>query len=333
MTLQDSKSDPLVYTVGWVCAVAAGYVAARAFLDEEHSGPAYVAFNDSNDYILGRVGTHNVVITVLSDGDYGSASAATVAKDMLHSFPNIRMGLLVGTGGGAPTSKRDIRLGDVVVSSPCNGKGGVFQYDFGKTIQGQEFLTTGYLNQPPTILRTAVTGLKARYEADGHKIAEMIETVLANNCMLRTMYGKPDAATDRLYHSSEVHPQEVKEACASVCSSSASVLVSRTKRGEYEDDPAIHYGMIASANCLMKDAQLRDKLAQQHGVLCFEMEAAGLMNVFPCLVIRGICNYSYTHKNKDWQGYAAMTATAYAKELLTRIARRKVLVAKYGPIE
>ena len=142
--------------------------------------------------------------------------------------------------------------------------------------------------------------------------------------MLRSMYGKPDAATDRLYKSSEIHPQEAEETCASVCSSSASVMISRTERGEYEDDPAIHYGIVASANCLMKDAQVRDKLAQQNGVLCFEMEAAGLMNIFPCLVIRGICNYSDTHKNKIWQGYAAMTASAYAKDLLTRIAWSKI---------
>jgi nucleoside phosphorylase len=319
-------SDPPVYTVGWICAVTAAYVAAQAFLDEEHSGPASVAFNDSNDYTLGRIGRHNVVITVLPDGEYGSASAVTVAKDMLHSFPHVRFGLLVGTAGGAPTSKHDIRLGDVVVSSPCNGKGGVFQYDFGKTIQGQEFLTTGYLSQSPIILRTAVAGLKARYELDGHQIPEMVETVLTSKSMLRSMYGKPNAATDRLYKSSEIHPQEVEESCANVCGSSTSVMISRTERGEYEDNPAIHYGTVASANCLMKDAQLRDKLAKQIGVLCFEMEAAGLMNMFPCLVIRGICNYSDTHKNKIWQGYAAMTASAYAKDLLTRIAQRVVLV-------
>ncbi|KAI9766873.1 MAG: hypothetical protein M1839_004741 [Geoglossum umbratile] len=40
------------------------------------------------------------------------------------------------------------------------------------------------------------------------------------------------------------------------------------------------------------------------------------MNDFPCLVIRGICDYSDTHKNDRWQRYAAATAAAYAKELL-----------------
>jgi nucleoside phosphorylase len=64
--------------------------------------------------------------------------------------------------------------------------------------------------------------------------------------------------------------------------------VCRTERAEEDDNPAIHYGLIASANQLMKDAQVRDTLAAEKGVLCFEMEAAGLMNHFPCLVIRGM---------------------------------------------
>lgn len=89
------------------------------------------------------------------------------------------------------------------------------------------------------------------------------------------------------------------------------------------DNPAIHYGSIASGNQLMKDALVRDRYAGQ-GVLCFEMEAAGLMNHFPCLVIRGICDYADSHKNKEWQGYAAMAAAAYAKDLLYRISPNRV---------
>ncbi|KAK1656895.1 hypothetical protein BDP55DRAFT_596875 [Colletotrichum godetiae] len=70
----------------------------------------------------------------------------------------------------------------------------------------------------------------------------------------------------------------------------------------------------------MKDGQTRDKYSQElGGVLCFEMEAAGLMNNFPCIVVRGICDYADAHKNKRWQPYAAATAAAYAKELLNTI--------------
>jgi hypothetical protein len=66
----------------------------------------------------------------------------------------------------------------------------------------------------------------------------------------------------------------------------------------------------------MKDAVTRDRLAQELDIICFEMEAAGLMDVLPCLPIRGICDYSDSHKTKDWQKYAAAVAAAYAREFL-----------------
>ena len=66
----------------------------------------------------------------------------------------------------------------------------------------------------------------------------------------------------------------------------------------------------------MKDSKLRDALAQELGAKCVEMEAAGLMNIFPSLVIRGICDYADSHKNDKWQGFAASVAAAYTKELL-----------------
>ncbi|RAK88486.1 purine and uridine phosphorylase [Aspergillus costaricaensis CBS 115574] len=47
------------------------------------------------------------------------------------------------------------------------------------------------------------------------------------------------------------------------------------------------------------------------GILCAEMEAAGLINNFPCLIIRGICDYADSHKNKAWQPYAAATAAGH----------------------
>jgi nucleoside phosphorylase len=81
-----------------------------------------------------------------------------------------------------------------------------------------------------------------------------------------------------------------------------------------------HYSTIAPGNQVIKDATVRDKLSVElGGVLCFEMEAAGLMNSFPCLVIRSICDYADSHKNKRWQAYAAGMAAAYAKEVLATI--------------
>lgn len=118
-------ADPKIYTVGWICAITTEYVAAQAFLDEQHAGPESLPPQNKNDYTLGRIGRHNVVICVLPLGIYGTSLVARVAEDMLHSFPNVRIGLIVGIGGGAPSPWNDIRLGDVVVSIPYNGRSGV----------------------------------------------------------------------------------------------------------------------------------------------------------------------------------------------------------------
>ncbi|KAH7080197.1 hypothetical protein BKA63DRAFT_541158 [Paraphoma chrysanthemicola] len=316
-------SKPENYTVGWICALSTEYVAAQAFLDTTHESPEFVAVHDNNNYTLGRSGKHNIVIAVLPDGEYGISSATSVARDMLHSFPNVRIGLMVGIAGGVPSRKHDIRLGDVVVSSPGNGIGGVLQYDFGKTIQDHEFCRKGYLNQAPMTLRTAVSGLKAQYESDGHLLESTINAVLDKKPRLRKKYQRPNLDSDKLYVSHFKHLED-GSSCEIGCGSDSSSLISRDERTEDEDDPAIHYGLIASANQLMRDATLRDKLSKEMDVLCFEMEAAGLMNQFPCLVIRGICDYSDTHKNKEWQGYAAMVAAAYAKDLLSQIPPNKI---------
>jgi len=223
-----------------------------------------------------------------------------------------------------PSQKHDIRLGDIVVSSPRDGKGGVLQYDFGKTIQDQSFQQTGFLDQPPTVLRAAVNGLKAQYEESGNRLEEAISSILGKKQRLQQKYKRPDLGSDRLYQSAFTHPPNNEASCAAACGDDPSKLILRRERTEMEDNPAIHYGLIASGNQLMKDALKRDILAKEKDVLCFEMEAAGLMNQFPCLLIRGICDYSDSHKNEEWQGYAAMAAAAYAKDLLYRISPHRM---------
>ncbi|CEL11625.1 hypothetical protein ASPCAL14725 [Aspergillus calidoustus] len=304
------------YTVGWICAIVTEYAAAQEFLDEEHEAPDFVSPGDTNHYTLGRIGEHNVVIAVLPDGEYGTAAAAMVATNMQNSFPNVRIGLLVGIGGGVPSERHDVRLGDVVISAPRDGKGGVFQYDFGKTMQGRSFQHTRYLNQPPTALRTALTGLQARYKRRGHSIESTINGILNRNPGLRQEYGRPPGNADTLFRADVIHDPK---GCAEFCASNPSNIIQRRARTTNESDPAIHYGLIASANQVMKNALVRDQLAAENDILCFEMEAAGLMNQFPCLVIRGICDYSDSHKNKEWQGFAAMTAAAYARDMICQI--------------
>ncbi|KAF4121256.1 Phosphorylase superfamily [Geosmithia morbida] len=304
--------DTREYTVGWFSALPTELVAARAFLDEEH-GTVCIP-NDNNCYTLGKIGIHNVVIAVLPKGECGTDTTSAVARDLLRSFPNVRIGLMVGIGGGAPSQKNDIRLGDVVVSTPKDNSPGIIQYDYGKTIQNEAFRITRSLDTVPMIWQSTVNELRGKHQKQGHKLQGNVERAL-NRIKVQNKYRRPSSATDKLYKSSFLHPRG-SEDCAVTCGSDMAHLVAREKRGAGDLTPAIHYGTIASANQMMMNSYVRDRLAAKHGVLCFETESAGLVNHLPCIVIRGICNYSDTHKNNAWQGYAAMTAAAYAKDLL-----------------
>jgi nucleoside phosphorylase len=322
--------DPNDYTVGWICAIEPGYLAAQLCLDETHPNLTYrPSPNDTNTYTLGKVSDHSVVIACLPDGSYGTSSAANVATNMLRSFPNVRIGLMVGIGGGAPSPGHDIRLGDIVVSSPREGKGGVFQHDFGKKVQEQDFQGTGFLNRPPTALLTAVVGLRVEHKRKPGSLEKAIDRVLEKEEEeLREELRRPDASTDTLYRSDFVHPANTKTPCREICGIDPRNLVPRPERTKRPRSPIVHYGLIASGNQLMKDALRWDELTEKWKVLCFEMEAAGLINDFPCLVVRGICNYSDSHKNKVWQGYAALAAAIYTKGLLCQISPDHVKAEK-----
>ncbi|KLP20382.1 uncharacterized protein LW94_2878 [Fusarium fujikuroi] len=310
------------YTIGWICALTKELIAAKAFLDVLHDPVDNAAINDDNNYTLGSIGKHNVVIAVLPYGQYGLVNAAAGLKDMTRTFSNLRAVLMVGIGGGVPGTE-DIRLGDIVVGSVGRNNSGVIQYDYGRAVQGKEFAVTGHLNQPPMAFLTAMSALHATYEMEGHSIQSNIDKALRKYKRLEKKYERPAASTDRLYEANFVHGEGEGIDCNQSCGDDN--LLHRDERGDDESNPAIHCGLIASGNSLMKDALLRDKLAAKHGILCFEMEAAGLMNHFPCVVIRGICDYSDSHKNNDWQGYAAMVAAAYAKDLLLQVAPSSLL--------
>ena len=322
--------QPENFTVGWICAIEAEFVVACELLDQEYGRSEWPRIHerDQNSYHFGRMHEHNVAIACLPKGRYGNNSAYLVASHMLLSFPSIRVGLMVGIGGAAPSSRHDIRLGDVVVSAPTPRHGGVLQYDYGKAIQNQEFDETGHLAAPPQALLSALSYLSAQHKRKGHQIAEAVSDMLAKNERLLHHYSRPAPNFDELYVSSYLH----SETC--LCQPSQSIdlsniddtarIIVRNKRGVDEDDPAVHYGLIASANTLLKDAFIRDQLIKKHDALCFEMEAAGLMDNFPCIVIRGISDYADSHKHDQWQGYAAATAAAYAKELLGVISGTEV---------
>lgn len=137
----------------------------------------------------------------------------------------------------------------------------------------------------------------------------------------KNQYDDPGATCDSLFADTYEHQGTRSEDCKDCCDGKQ--VISRAKRGEAAsrspDSPIVHFGTIASSNQLQISVVERKRLQQQHEVLCFEMEAAGVMEEYPCVVIRGICDYADSHKNKSWQNYAAATAAAYAKVLLAEI--------------
>jgi nucleoside phosphorylase len=168
------------------------------------------------------------------------------------------------------------------------------------------------MNQPPQVLLHAIARLQAdEMLGSNQSIVEMTSNVLNTNVNMKAQFSRPADEQDRLFDSAYDHPHG-EDSCIN-CDKRE--LIHRDLRTS--DEPQIHYGLIASGNQIMKHGKTRDRLAKEYGLLCFEMEAAGLMNQLPCLVIRGICDYSDSHKNKQWQGYAALTAAAYAKILLS----------------
>ncbi|KAF1811528.1 purine and uridine phosphorylase [Eremomyces bilateralis CBS 781.70] len=287
-------------------------------LDEEHEDLEQDE-HDNNLYSLGRIGEHNIVIVCLPAGLIGNNPAAAVATQLRATFRSIRFGLMVGIGGGVPSAEADIRLGDVVISQPHQGYGGVIQYDFGKSTPSG-FQRTGFLNSPPVFLLGAVNRLRANQIRRKTKLSEHV-----SKFRRLTEFTREAAGQDVLFEAAYNH--EEGPTCKS-CSQDKKV----DRQPRSNEDLVIYYGTIASGNQVIKNAAERDTVSKEFGgVLCFEMEAAGLMNSFPCLVIRGICDYADSHKNKKWQPYAAGAAAACAKELLSVIVPADV--AKAGTVD
>jgi hypothetical protein len=192
---------------------------------------------------------------------------------------------------------------------------GVVQYDLGKTVPFGQNIRTGSLNSPPQILLNAITAMDADSWRGQLDITKHVQAL----CDRLPKFTYPRGLEDKLFGYNYVHQEgRTCQQCGD------DELVAREEREGNE--VAIHYGTIASGNQVIKDGVTRDRLSQElNGVLCFEMEAAGLMNNFPSLVIRGICDYCDSHKNKGWQPYASATAAGFAKELLRYVVAAEVV--------
>ncbi|KAK4117998.1 purine and uridine phosphorylase [Parathielavia appendiculata] len=303
------------FEIAVICAlpIEADAVDALFDLHWDDDGPPYdKAAGDPNAYSTGTVGRHNVVLAHMPG--MGKASAAAVAAHCRASFPNIKLALIVGVCGVVPfrpgsSGTSETVLGDVIVSD------GVVQYDFGRRLPKQfepKDTLLDALGRPNTEIRALLaklSGLRGRKMLQG-KMADYMD-VLQDEPELTAIY--PGATQDRLFEATYRHIADGMSCEECGCDGT---LVPRTRLEQGDGQPAVHFGLIASGDTVMKSGEDRDNIARQAGVIGFEMEGAGVWDVFPCVVIKGACDYADSHKNKAWQRYAAATAAACMKAFL-----------------
>ncbi|KAF5688882.1 NACHT ankyrin domain-containing protein [Fusarium globosum] len=245
-----------------------------------------------------------------------------VTIDMLGSFPNIILCLMVATGGAVPRPDHDMRLGDVVVSTGGSNRPGIVQFDFGKTVGGTVQVERDSAIHPPQLsVLNAVASLAVDHEINGNHIDEGIEDILDRNPRLRVRYQRPSPSTDRLFK-----PDATHDICCNEdgCSSDPSNYILRHDRRPAGDIPKIHYGTIGLGNSILKNAIARDRLAtEDRDILCLAA-GTGPGIIRPFHLVCGICNYCDSHKSREWQPYAAMAAAVYTRDLLLRILPQSI---------
>jgi nucleoside phosphorylase len=329
------------FTVAIFCALPLEADAARELFDEiwgegENYGKAA---GDANTYTLGKILHHNVVLVHMAGMGKGASQASS---SILSSYPEIKLGLVVGICGGVPSYSEgndDIILGDVVISD------GIVQYDFGRQFPDTFSTREGVVSRPPPSIRTMLAKLK------GVQVQECVEKTISKN--LESLQDKPapnkkafypGTDKDELYKPTYQHKHQEPAACnvcraceggggaSPVCEEARTMtcqqlgcqrdsLVPRRRLQEASakscaPNPKIHIGPLGSGDTVMKSGQHRDKIATQHNLIAFEMEASGVWDNLPCLVIKGVCDYADSHKNKHWQHYAAVTAAICMKAIL-----------------
>ncbi|ETS79876.1 hypothetical protein PFICI_07405 [Pestalotiopsis fici W106-1] len=294
---------------------------------------------DSNIYSVVQIGRHRAVILYMPA--MGKSSAAASGMNCLHSFPKIRLTLLTGICGGIPSpyTGAEILLGDVIVSDR------LVQYDYGRQFpEGFKRKDTNLDNarKPLRSIAAFLSKLKTRVGSD-----RLSTRMYGHLHRLRTksQYGQwatyPGISSDVSFEATYPHKhhngdcEECDTSTRSVCAAArethcallgcdAQRTNSRKRHqvalqasvGSHCIQPAVHFGAYASGDIVMKSGEDRDKIGRREKVIAFEMEGAGVWDDMPTIIVKGVCDYADSHKNKDWQKYAATTAAACVKALL-----------------
>ncbi|GES60154.1 purine and uridine phosphorylase [Aspergillus terreus] len=286
--------------------------------------------NDPNSYSVGVLGGRNVVLA--HPPRMGRTASASVAAFCALSFKKIKLALVVGVCGGVPFNKSDkeeILLGDVVISK------GVIQYDFGRQFSDQfrrKIDVEHLLGRP----NDRICSLLAKLETIVHRAILQRKTSQFLSKTEHAAASYPGDEEDKLYRSSYRHKHQDSQVCPicaackqhtdSVCDLARTStcedlgcddtqLVRRRRRNRL-NSPVVHMGLIASGDSVVKSEMHRDQVAAETNVIAFEMEGGGVWDTFPCVIIKGVCDYADSHKNKRWQEYAAATAAACAKAFI-----------------
>jgi nucleoside phosphorylase len=278
--------------------------------DEAHASPYDSAAGDPNAYSAGRIGRHDVVVAYMPG--MGKVHAATVAAHCRSSWPTLKLALVVGICGVVPfpSDGKEIILGDVIISS------GVVQYDLGRRLP-ENFVRKNTLPDSLGGPGMEIRSLLAKLQGIRDKkklLAKMRQHLkqLQEEPELRATY--PGTEHDCLFEATYRHVEDGKTCGKAGCSGQL------LKRGRLEQDlaptPMVHFGLVASGDTVMKSGKDRDDIAQREDVIAYEMEGAGFWGTFPCLIIKGACDYADSHKTKKWQNYAAATAASCTKAYL-----------------
>jgi nucleoside phosphorylase len=300
------------FEIAIICALTLEADAVEALFDhrwDDEGRPYDKAPGDPNAYSTGAIGRHNVVLAHMPG--MGKANAATVATNCRVSFPNIKLALVVGVCGVIPRKPdgSEIVLGDVIISD------GVVQYDFGRQLpEGfvRKDTLLDSLGRPNIEIRALLgklKGIQGRKSLRDRMAGYM--TVLRSEPELSAEY--PGIARDKLFDPAYRHITDQKTCDECGCNGPG---VSRSRLEQGNPQSTVHFGLIASGDTVMKSGEERDIIAKQDGIIGFEMESAGVWDCFPCIVIKGACDYADSHKTKVWQRYAAATAAACMKAFL-----------------
>ncbi|KAJ5918364.1 hypothetical protein N7454_010739 [Penicillium verhagenii] len=321
-----SRSD---FDVAIICALQIEADAAEALFDRfwDENGDRYgKSPGDPNAYRTGGIGNHNVVLAYMPD--IGKGHAASVAASCRSSFQGIRLTLIVGICGGVPgKTDNGIFLGDVIISDE------IVMYDFGRRFPGGFRRKEGITSSPANIeVRTFLQKLKSRNGRDRllrrttHHLTELQQRVDDYNCpgpmrdlLFETTYHHKHHSPSRCRRCEKDEMcQKAQEATCETLKCDQKRLVARSR--SCSDRLDIHFGRIASGDTVMKSGVERDKIAEEEGVFAFEMEGAGVCNNLPFIVVKGVCDYADSHKDKHWQKYTSGRAAACMKSLLEQWA-------------